>query len=387
MKICAIICEYNPFHNGHKYLIERARALSGCDAVLCIMSASFTQRGEAAILPKFQRAVHAVMGGADAVLQLPALFSVAPAEIFAQGAVSILSSIPAITCLAFGSENDDDAAIKRAAELTRSEQFNSLIKGYLAGGESYKRSFCRALEDCGTDSIIANSPNATLGIEYAAAIRRLHSNIAILPIARIGGGYADSGIKPDYSSASAIRANIGNAAVATSLPDYVYNSIKETDISGARARTDALVRYVLNTTAKAELTEIFGCTEGLENKLADCTDITAEDIIMRATGRRYTSSRIRRILASAMLKLRAEDAVECLKGGTYIKPLALRADMKDILFAELAKSPMPTIIRQQSLNAFSPLARRCYTTDCRADEVRAIIYGTKAEYDYTVKLV
>ena len=86
MKICAVICEYNPFHNGHKYLIEQAKRLSGCDAVLCIMSGNFTQRGEAAVLPKFVRAEHAVRGGADCVIQLPAAFSVAPAEVFAQGA-------------------------------------------------------------------------------------------------------------------------------------------------------------------------------------------------------------------------------------------------------------------------------------------------------------
>ena len=107
MKFCAIICEYNPFHNGHRYLLEHAKKLSGCDGILCLMSAAFTQRGEAAVMPKFVRAEHAVLGGADCVLQLPAAFSVAPAEIFAQGAVSILKSIPAVTHLAFGSENAD----------------------------------------------------------------------------------------------------------------------------------------------------------------------------------------------------------------------------------------------------------------------------------------
>ena len=117
MKICAIICEYNPFHNGHKYLIDRARELSGCDFILCLMSGSFTQRGEAAILPKFTRAEHAIEGGADCVLQLPALFSVAPAEIFARGAISILKAIPAVSCLAFGSENAAVNDIVRAADI------------------------------------------------------------------------------------------------------------------------------------------------------------------------------------------------------------------------------------------------------------------------------
>ena len=107
MKILAIICEFNPFHSGHEYLIEQAKRMSGCDAVLCIMSGNFTQRGEMCINGKYIRAKHAILGGADCVIQLPAPFAVAPAEIFASGAVKILSAIPDIKYLAFGCENAD----------------------------------------------------------------------------------------------------------------------------------------------------------------------------------------------------------------------------------------------------------------------------------------
>ena len=100
MKILAIICEFNPFHNGHRYLLEKAKKLSGADAVLCIMSGNFTQRGEICVLDKYTRAKHAILGGADCVIQLPAPFAVAPAEIFAKGAIKILSSIPEVAFLA-----------------------------------------------------------------------------------------------------------------------------------------------------------------------------------------------------------------------------------------------------------------------------------------------
>ena len=93
MKICAIICEYNPFHNGHLYQMQQAKELSGADAILCIMSGSFVQRGEAAILNKFTRAKHAVLGGADVVVELPTVFATSNAELFAKGAISILSVI------------------------------------------------------------------------------------------------------------------------------------------------------------------------------------------------------------------------------------------------------------------------------------------------------
>ena len=107
MKICAIICEYNPFHNGHLYQLREAKRLSEADVVLCIMSGNFVQRGEAAILDKFTRAKHAVWAGADAVIELPSVFATSNAELFAKGAIHILSSIPEVSTLCFGCENAD----------------------------------------------------------------------------------------------------------------------------------------------------------------------------------------------------------------------------------------------------------------------------------------
>ena len=104
MRICGIICEYNPFHNGHAYLLNEARKQSGCDAVVCIMSGCFTQRGEMAVLDKYTRAAHAVLAGADAVVELPVPFACAPAELFAKGAIKLLASLPDFCVLAFGSD-------------------------------------------------------------------------------------------------------------------------------------------------------------------------------------------------------------------------------------------------------------------------------------------
>ena len=115
MNFCAIICEFNPFHNGHKYILEQARRLSGCDGVLCIMSGSFTQRGEACVFDKYTRARHAVLSGADCVIQLPAPFAVAPAEIFASGAIKILSPIPQVKPLEFGCEDGEKKLFTNSA--------------------------------------------------------------------------------------------------------------------------------------------------------------------------------------------------------------------------------------------------------------------------------
>lgn len=404
MKICAIICEYNPFHNGHKYLIERAKELSGCDAVMCLMSGSFTQRGEAAILPKFVRAEHAVRGGADCVIQLPAAFSVAPAEIFAQGAISILKSIPAVTHLAFGSEVADEAAIDKASQIfyergrKTSAALEPIIERHMAGGQSYKRSLALALGELGAESTLVTSPNGILATEYARAIKKLSADIKILPVQRVGGGYGDNELKEKFSSASAIRANLNSSNIASNVPDYVAKSLENIDPNGVKERSDCLIRYALATADKEDMRRIFGCTEGLENKLKADTEFTADEIVARATGKRYTSSRIRRILTANMLGLYADDAANYIKNGTYVKPLAVREDCKDKIFAELAKSSLPVIIKKMSLRALTApdrktngqhasTAEECYKTDMRADFVRSVIYGVQQEYDYTVKIV
>ena len=147
MKICAVICEYNPFHNGHLYQLSQAKRLSGADAVLCIMSGNFVQRGDTAIVDKFTRAKHAVLGGADIVIELPTIFATSNAELFAKGAISILSSIPAVTTLCFGAETNDKAAFMKTATLLNEEpkEVSQCIKSLTSDGMSYAKARAIAL--------------------------------------------------------------------------------------------------------------------------------------------------------------------------------------------------------------------------------------------------
>ena len=121
MKICAIICEFNPFHNGHVEIIERARELSGCDYIVCVMSGQFTQRGDMCRVDKFIRAKHAIQAGADAVVELPAPFAVAPAEIFAKGAIKLITNFSGELSLCFGSESGTGADFIKAAKIALDE--------------------------------------------------------------------------------------------------------------------------------------------------------------------------------------------------------------------------------------------------------------------------
>ena len=270
------------------------------------------------------------------------------------------------------------------------EKFNKAVAENLESGTSYKRSLSSALQKFGADEKLVTSPNGVLALEYAKAIKNTGADIKILPIQRKGAGYNDSGLKDEFSSASAIRANLNDEKVAENVPPYVFEALQKTDTVGAALRADALIRYALSESEKKDMARIFGCSEGLENKLKADMNLTAEELIARATNKRYTSSRIRRILTANMLKLYSDDVKSYISEGTYIRPLAIRGSLKDEIFAEFARSELPVIIKKMSLAELTDgncAARNCYSADLRADFVRALIFNESPEYEYTVRII
>ncbi len=363
MKICAIICEFNPFHNGHKYLIEQAKALSDCDKILCIMSGSFTQRGEICVMGKFDRARHAVLCGADAVIELPVAFAVAPAEIFAKGALKILSSVPEVCALAFGCECGNKTDILKAAKilLNESEIFKNMLEKALESGESYIKSYEKAFETAGGKQGLLSSPNNILAVEYTKAILRSGKNIEILPINRVGAGYNDSEIITNFSSASAIRKNTASPLIKDNVPDCVFKDL--TDFTEESKRFCEYMRLILTRTQAETLKNIYGCGEGLENKLKSLENLPFEEIIDSATGRRYSSARIKRILCANFLGLYQSDCERFLKSPLYIKPLAVKQQCADELLSALAKSEYPLITKGRDKLIIDNYARKCLSLD------------------------
>lgn len=366
MKILAIICEFNPFHSGHEYLIEQAKRMSGCDAVLCIMSGNFTQRGEMCINGKYIRAKHAILGGVDCVIQLPAPFAVAPAEIFASGAVKILSAIPDIKYLAFGCENADLDYYKNAEiSLNESENFKTLLQNGLNEGDSYVKSYSRAFSSCGGDVRIVRQPNNVLGLEYVKSILKLNSKIKILPIQRIGGNFSDGTVYENYSSAFAIRNGLNNEKVKKCVPEFVLNDLPKQFETN---EYENYLRYVLFNSEKSELKRIYGCGEGLENKLKSLENMPFGDIIRHTTSKRYSSSRIRRILCANALELYRDDCEKYLSANLYIKPLAVKRLAADKILSALSKSKYPVVtgIDTENLNT---TAKECFEQDRKEFEM------------------
>ncbi|MCD8285653.1 MAG: nucleotidyltransferase family protein [Clostridia bacterium] len=302
MKFCTVISEFNPFHNGHKYLLDKARKISGADKVICLMSGPFTQRGEMAMMDKYTRATHAILGGADIVAELPVQFAVSPAEIFAQGAIQTLSAIPGVSTIAFGCESGSKMDFEASAmiQMNESDQFKEVLQEGLARGQSYVVSYQNAFVSCGGTLDMVSNPNNILGIEYTKAIRSMHLPVDIIPVSRVGNA-AHNDTKPHeiYSSATAIRTNPDGELARSSVPPYVAECLKD-DYEYQNNFKHYLMDNLYDT-APQDLKECMGCTEGLENRMKDKQHMPYDDFIAEVTTKRYPSARIRRILLANAL--------------------------------------------------------------------------------------
>ncbi len=375
MKFCAVICEYNPFHNGHLYQLEEAKRLSGADAVLCIMSGNFVQRGEAAVLDKFTRASHAVRAGADVVIELPTIFATSNAELFAKGAISILSWVPEVTTLCFGAENAEKDAFLYAAKLLNDEpkEVSEKIKRNTALGMSYAQARSDAWKDILPLDLLS-TPNNILGLEYTRAILKNNANIQILPILRVGGGYKEEELQGNFSSATAIRKGIEYGQnISANIPSYVQAALP----THLEDKLDTLEKYAVLSRSANEIAKVCDCTEGLENALKKAATQQAT-LAETLTSARYTASRIRRIALQTLLNIDETLIRESLCAPLYLRILAAKKERIDVLSA-LSHSSLPIIARAHDENALSGTAKTVYKIDHFAENVYGLLYKTEKE--------
>lgn len=319
MKICGIIAEYNPFHNGHLYQIEETRRMLGPDtAVVCCMSGDFVQRGEAAVMDKTRRAKAAVMSGADLVLSLPLRWSLSSAQGFADGAIHILGMAGA-EHISFGAEDDDVEALSEIAGLIAEK---SVIDGTLAtmmgSGVSYARARERELYKRIKDrASLISTPNNILAVEYLRAVRQ--QGLDISPIAVKRTGAAHDGDTPDgvIASASYIRqlARGGRLDEAAGfMPPQSLEQLRRAAHEGAAmldlSRLDCAMTAVLKRCSIEQLSKLPDASEGLEHRLYDAIQagVGLEDICGGAKTKRYAYSRIRRMLYCAFLGIEKKPA-------------------------------------------------------------------------------
>ena len=304
MKIVGILCEYNPMHLGHAKQISRIRELSGPEtAVVCLMSGNFVQRGYPAIFDKGLRARAALLSGADLVLELPVQYALSSAEGFAAGAVSILGGF----CheMSFGAEHPDVENLTATARALLSPDFPAHLRRHLDAGLSFPAARAKALLDMGADNSLLMSPNDILAVEYCKAMLSQGCPMVPAPIHR-AGSYHDLQADPENPSATALRALI---ETGQDFRPYVPTEL----FNGAAVHTLALgekaVLARLRTMTDAEFEALPYGSEGLWRKfMHECRQKnTLEEILTAVKSKRYTRTRLDRMMMCAFLGLTAED--------------------------------------------------------------------------------
>lgn len=336
MQATGIIAEYNPFHNGHLYHIQETKRLTQ-QPVIVVMSGSFMQRGEPAVLSKWQRASCAVQGGADLVLELPCVFTLRSAEFFAKGAVQLLAATGCVNTLACGTEHPQ-SGFEAAASLACSAEAQARLRELLQNGLSYAQAWEKIL---GANTAF-RSPNDILALEYTKELLQTAADIQPLYLQRTDEGYNSTTIGSSIASASAIRRAIadGDGSWQQAVPDYMHEALAT---GGYNAQLLwLLLKYRLRLLTPQQLAERCEASEGLENllsKAADCASL--QSALAACSSKRYTASRIRRLLLQILLDL--PKAVWQKQAPAYLRVLAFNNIGRQLLHRMKTSAQLPII--------------------------------------------
>jgi predicted nucleotidyltransferase len=355
LNVTGVICEYNPLHLGHQKQLDIIRAEKGQESgIVCIMSGNFVQRGAPAILDKALRAKAAILCGADLVLELPATAALSSAEGFAAEGVRLLA--PFCDALCFGAETADSAALHQTAEALLSPDFSPALRIQLEQGLSFPAARQAALESMGIEGGLLTSPNNILAVEYCKAILSQGAGMKPFPILR-EGCYHDTTADPDNPSATAVRAMMAQGGnwqdfVPEEVQKVFQNSVLHTKRAGERA-----MLAKLRTMTEEEFEAVPFGSEGLWRKLMHAArlEATVEDIAAAVKSKRYTRSRIDRMIMCAFLGLTQE---HLHTPAPYARVLALNDKGREILKTARKYGSYPNI-GEKIDHPYQVLENRC----------------------------
>ena len=399
MNLLGLIVEYNPFHNGHLYHLQKSKEITKATHTIAIMSGSFLQRGEPALIDKYTRAEMAVKNGVDLVVELPTLYACQSAEIFSHGAIATLNSLNCVNSICFGSEEGNIDTLQTISKILvqEPEEFKLLLKSYLDEGLVFPTARSKALYkyinnnkliNLTEDKLqsILNSSNNILGIEYIKSLLRLNSPINAFTINRIVSQYNSSDISNNICSATAIRNSLKDNSNMDTLqkvvPKPTYYEINNKINSNFNPVFDYMFYDLLKGCIIRDfenLDNYFEVKEGIENKIYanifKCN--TLDELISSTKSKRYTLTKIKRTLNNILLGIEKEDVMKTknLCKMPYIRVLAFNDKGREIIKKIKDSSDIEIITKFSKVDHIDdPIFNTLIKYDIKSSNIYNLIY-------------
>ena len=405
-KVLGIIAEYNPFHNGHLLHLEKSKKICDAQYSVCVMSGNFVQRGNTSIVNKWIRAEMALKSGVDLVLELPTVYSISSAENFAEGAIKLLNSLKIVDTISFGSENSDINVLNRISSVLHEEPkqylefLNSESKKGLSFPKARENAILLYLNDKKYLNIL-NQPNNTLPIEYLKALKKYKSHISPISVKREKVFYNSNCIVDEYASATAIRNMIINEqfndirkVVPASSYNLLMNEIEEGHLVIDISKFEKEILYAIRRLSADDIKNFPEVTEGLENAIKNASNScnNLSELINMIKSKRYTHTRIQRILLYILLNITKKDMYLSRKNIPYARILGYSPQGKELISEIYKANPKITLITSVK-NFLDSSNNKTYkymlNKDILATNIYTLAYSNNstANLDYTKKIV
>ncbi|MCT1795557.1 tRNA(Met) cytidine acetate ligase [Helcococcus kunzii] len=385
MKNIAIICEYNPMHNGHIHQIKTIKKEYPESNIIILMSGSFVQRGEPSILDKFKKANIAIENGVDLVLEMPAIISLQSANYFSYYSVKILDKLKNIDFISFGIENEPSEFAETFNLLNQNkEKINLIQKKYIEQGNSFKKSYSMALKELKLQTLedIILKPNNTLAFQYLNATSSLKSKIKPLMIKRIDGGYHSSTLDEyEFQSATTIRQMIfDNKDIRKYVPHSTNQLINDIVRLDDFSQLFIYKAKILGMDAQ----NIAGYENGILNLLINNFEENLTKTVEKSHNKRYSKSRLKRFIINYLLNITNKD-IKLLDDITYIRPLSFNENGRNIINELKSNKEIDLVMKISNVKELNEQNKRLLEIDKMAYQLRNINFTEKYSLDYTNK--